>query len=75
MITDDLLFAATNQGTLDFTVLQVEHCRDELEDSVYVQKEEEMLATFNRFTVINQMLVSILDALADLRVAKTIGRL
>jgi len=49
--------------TAESAAALIEHCGDELDGSHYVQPEKEMLANVKRFTVINRVMSSVLNAL------------
>jgi GMP synthase-like glutamine amidotransferase len=51
------------ETTLQSARLLIDNCRDELDGSRYVQSESEILANHQRFTTINQAMLSVLEAL------------
>ncbi len=51
------------ETTLHSASALIEHCRDELDDSHYVQIESDMLSNKQRFTDINQIMHAVLEAL------------
>lgn len=53
------------ETTMQSATSLIENCRDELDDSRYVQSENELLASSQRFPNINQIMLSVLEALED----------
>jgi GMP synthase-like glutamine amidotransferase len=51
------------ETTLDSAKALVENCRNELDDSKFVQNEKEMLSKESRFLRINEVMVSVLERL------------
>ena len=51
--------------TIESATLLIENCRNEIDDSQYVQSAEEMLSNTQRFSNINQIMHSVLDVLGS----------
>ena len=51
------------ETTMQSAKLLIDNCRVELDGSRYVQSENEILANHQRFTTINQVMISVLEAL------------
>ena len=51
------------EATLQSARSLIDNCRDELDGSPYVQSESKMLANKQRFSTINQVMRSVLEAL------------
>ncbi len=69
-ITHDrvLAFQFHLETTLESAISLIEHCGDELDDSLYVQSKNEMLSNPQRFSKINQVMRSVLDVLERTRI-------
>ena len=51
------------ETTLESATALIQNCRNDLDGSQYVQSEEEMLSNTQRFSTINQVMFSVLNAL------------
>jgi len=51
------------ETTLQSASSLIEHCRNELDDSPFVQSESELLSSSQRFSSINKIMLCILEAL------------